>query len=98
MILHLQQVISIRFKIVESSKANSTKLITIDLADGIVQTMLFRLLHEKVGSIVGEEDETCVVNLTSKPYNVGDVTIPEMYYSLIDETLTLIDGLSRQVK
>ena len=39
-----------------------------------------------------------MVNLTPKPYNVGDVTIPEMYYSHIDETLTLIDGLSSQVK
>jgi len=50
-----------------------------------------------VGAIVGEEDETCAVNLASRPYSVGDILVPEVFYGQIEDILVSIDRLSSQV-
>jgi 3'(2'), 5'-bisphosphate nucleotidase len=68
------------------------------IADGIVQHMLkdHLLASSKFKDIVGEEDD-CRVNITTRPYTVSDLVVPEEFTSTIDNTLELIRGLSKQV-
>ena len=67
------------------------------LADGIVQAMIYRLLDGKLRAIVGEEDQTCAVNMESRPYTVGDIVVPDKFYAEIEKLRVIIDGLSSQV-
>ena len=66
-------------------------------ADGIVQAMIYRLLRGKLHDIVGEEDNTCDVNVETKPYLVGDIVVPEMFYDEIDSLRVVIDKLASLV-
>ena len=65
------------------------------IADGLVQCLLFRLLSDKVGGIVGEEDVQ--VNIETKPYNVADIPVPSKFEGLIDEARDVVDALKAEV-
>ena len=67
------------------------------IADGIVQHMLVNHLFagDKFKDVVGEED--CAVNLTTKPYTVADLTVPEDFNACIESTLASITALATQV-
>jgi hypothetical protein len=59
--------------------------------------MIYRLLRGKLHNIVGEEDDTCVINIESKPYNVGDIVIPGKFDDSIDSALKIVDSLNLEV-
>lgn len=66
-------------------------------ADGIVQAMIYRLFDGKFRDIVGEEDQTCEVNIDRRPYTVGDIVVPDNFYAEIENLRVTIDELSSQV-
>ena len=58
------------------------------IADGIVQSLLIETLalQEILGHVVGEEEDG-TINLTTKPYAVGEtLVIPKEFEPIIDET------------
>ena len=65
------------------------------IADGLVQSLLFRLLADKVGGMVGEEDVE--VNIERKPYQVADIPVPSKFEDLIDEARNTVDALKLQI-
>ena len=66
-------------------------------ADGIVQAMIYRLLGSNFRDIVGEEDQTCEVNIERRPYTVGDIVVPDKFYSEIEKLRVTVDELSLEV-
>lgn len=68
------------------------------IADGIVQHMFIEYLFSgnKFAEIVGEEDET-EVNITTKPFRVDDLVVPEEFNELIESTLAKIKSLSSKI-
>lgn len=56
----------------------------------------FLFAGDKFAQIVGEEDDT-VVNLTTKPYTVDELVVPEEFNDLVDETLEKIKRLSNRI-
>ena len=65
------------------------------IADGLVQCLLFRLLSDKVGGIVGEEDVE--VNIETKPYKVADIPIPSKFEDLVVEARDMVDALKSEI-
>ncbi len=66
------------------------------IADGIVQHLLTQLLTGKVKHIVGEEDESDI-NIVSAPYKVSELTVPESFYDIINQTRESILSLRSNV-
>ena len=63
------------------------------IADGIVQHLLVTHLFAplKLGGIVGEEDSS--VEITTRPYTVENLKVPEEMQDLVDTTRVQIDTL-----
>lgn len=68
------------------------------IADGIVQHLMveYFLAGNKFGEIVGEEDETDV-NITTKPYTVDDLIVPEEFEKLVETTRNRIIQLAKKI-
>lgn len=68
------------------------------IADGIVQHMFIEYLFagNKFFDIVGEEDDS-VVNILQTPYTVDDLTVPEDFEELIEETLEKVKALAGRI-
>lgn len=77
----------------ETSKLKSDKSV-FTIADGIVQHLLIEHLYVgKFASIVGEEDESSI-NITTKPYTVDELVVPDMFVDMIDSVRTRIEALA----
>jgi 3'-phosphoadenosine 5'-phosphosulfate (PAPS) 3'-phosphatase len=80
----------------ETAKLKSDKSV-FTIADGIVQHLLIQsFFHQKIGNIVGEEDDS-QVNILHRPYTVDDLLVPEEYYDLIDQIRSKIEELSQRI-
>lgn len=68
------------------------------IADGIVQHLLTCHLFcgDKFCAIVGEEDVS--VNISSRPYMVDDLTVPDEFTDLIDSTREQVGSLAAGIK
>ena len=47
--------------------------------------------------VVGEEDDTCEVNIATKPFTVGAVEVPSQYDAVIERARDMIDGWIQEV-
>ena len=67
------------------------------IADGIVQYLLVSHLFTggKFKSIVGEEDS--VVNISTRPYSVDDLTVPDQFCDIIDTTREALDNIAKGI-
>jgi len=67
------------------------------IADGIVQHLLTEHLFasDKFRGVVGEED--AVVNITTRPYTVDDLSVPERFYDRIDTARKAIAALAGNI-
>lgn len=68
------------------------------IADGIVQHLMvnYFLAGNKFHEIVGEEDD-CDVNITTKPFTVDELVVPEEFESLVETTRNKIIQLAKKV-
>jgi 3'-phosphoadenosine 5'-phosphosulfate (PAPS) 3'-phosphatase len=68
------------------------------IADGIVQHMFIEYLFagNKFFDIVGEEDDS-VVNIKDTPFTVDDLTVPEEFEELINNTLEKVKALADRI-
>jgi 3'-phosphoadenosine 5'-phosphosulfate (PAPS) 3'-phosphatase len=62
------------------------------LADGLVQALLLRLLIDRVGDVVGEEDGT-ECRISAAPFTVGDMVAPAELESTILRCRDTVDEL-----
>lgn len=81
----------------ETAKAKSDASI-FTIADGIVQYLLVTHLFsgEKFAAIVGEEDENNV-QISTSPYTVDDLTVPDQFNAIVDEAKRILDSLREQI-
>jgi 3'(2'), 5'-bisphosphate nucleotidase len=80
----------------DTSKLKADKSV-FTIADGIVQHLLIEHLYVgKFLNIVGEEDDSSV-NITSKPYTVDDLVVPDMFEDMIDSVRTRIEALAGRI-
>lgn len=68
------------------------------IADGIVQHMFIEYLFagDKFFDIVGEEDES-KINIQVTPYTVDELTVPEEFEELIDNTLEKVKEIASKI-
>lgn len=68
------------------------------IADGIVQHMFIEYLFagDKFAEIVGEEDDS-VVDIINTPYKVDELTVPEEFEELIDNTLEKVKAIAEKI-
>jgi 3'-phosphoadenosine 5'-phosphosulfate (PAPS) 3'-phosphatase len=68
------------------------------IADGIVQHMFIEYLFagDKFAEIVGEEDDS-VVDIINTPYRVDELTVPEEFEELIDNTLEKVKAIAEKI-
>ena len=68
------------------------------IADGIVQHLMvnYFLAGNKFHEIVGEEDD-CDVNITTKPFTVDELVVPEEFEGLVETTRNKIIQLAKKV-
>lgn len=89
-------------KIVENKDGGSAKLKNdatyFTIADGIVQHMFIEHLLSggKFAQIVGEEDES-EINITTKPYTVDDLVVPDEFNGIIETTLSKLKALAKKI-
>jgi len=80
----------------ETAKLKADKSV-FTIADGIVQHLLVEhlLAGGKLKGIVGEEDAK--VNITTRPYTVDDLTVPDDFCDIVDETRTKVAALAARI-
>jgi len=89
-------------KIAENKDGGSAKLKNdatyFTIADGIVQHMFIEHLLSggKFAQIVGEEDES-EINITTKPYMVDDLVVPDEFNGIIESTLSKLKTLAKKI-
>jgi len=88
-------------KIADQRHGGSSKLKSdatyFTIADGIVQHMFIEYLFKgKFGQIVGEEDES-VINILEKPFTVDDLTVPDEFNVVIEQTLAAVTALADRI-
>ncbi|GMI03129.1 hypothetical protein TrVE_jg3433 [Triparma verrucosa] len=89
-------------KIAENKDGGSAKLKNdatyFTIADGIVQHMFIEHLLSggKFAQIVGEEDES-EINITTKPYMVDDLVVPDEFNGIIETTLSKLKALAKKI-
>lgn len=68
------------------------------IADGIVQHMFIEYLFagDKFHQIVGEEDES-VINILETPYTVDDLSVPDQFEEIVQETLEKVKALRDKI-
>lgn len=68
------------------------------IADGIVQHLLINFLFagNKFKAVIGEEDESHV-NISTLPYKVDDLTVPEEYTELINGVREAVAALNSEI-
>ena len=68
------------------------------IADGIVQHLLVDHLFTggKFAAVVGEE-EGSFVNISTAPYKVDDLTVPEDFYGIIEQAKLSLINLSKEI-
>lgn len=68
------------------------------IADGIVQELLQRYLFsgEKFADIIGEEDNS-VINISSPPYTVDELVVPDVFNSMIESTVRRVSALGQKI-
>lgn len=84
----------------ESSKLKADASV-FTIADGIVQHLLVKYLFagDKFSNVVGEEDEDDDhVNITSAPFRVGDLVVPDIFLDLITSVRDNIASLAIQIE
>ena len=54
------------------------------------------LFKGKFGQIVGEEDES-VINILEKPFTVDDLTVPDEFNVVIEQTLAAVTALADRI-
>ena len=67
------------------------------IADGLVQHLLVEHLFSgnKFAAVVGEEE--CVVNISSRPFTVDDLTVPDEFCDTVEAAALEIRRLSEQI-
>jgi 3'-phosphoadenosine 5'-phosphosulfate (PAPS) 3'-phosphatase len=77
----------------ETSKLKDDKSV-FTIADGIVQHLLVEsLFGDRFDNVVGEEEDS-KVNITTRPYTVDDLIVPEEFNSSIDAVRAKIEELA----
>lgn len=80
----------------ETSKLKADKSV-FTIADGIVQHLLIEHLYvKKFANIVGEEDGSAI-NITTKPYTVDELVVPDIFFDIIDSTRAKIEALASNI-
>jgi 3'-phosphoadenosine 5'-phosphosulfate (PAPS) 3'-phosphatase/mannose-6-phosphate isomerase-like protein (cupin superfamily) len=68
------------------------------IVDGLVEYMLRELLNNKVGHIVGEEEDSIItIDTTNSRYFVNNMQIPHKLHSLVDDQLCTMRRLCRNI-
>ena len=79
----------------DSSKLKEDKSI-FSIADGVVQQSLksFLFTPDRFEAVVGEEDGSNI-NISSAPYNVDDLIVPEQYNEIISSLCVRLNALGQ---